>query len=72
MSCKYCKPLESTGETEPLVEFGDHYKCRIVGNKLKLEVFGSSVAKVMDFCPNCGEELKPFGSLLFGRYGGKK
>ena len=68
MSCKYCKPLVSTGETEPLLMLGDNCKCRIDGNKLVLECYGASTMKTIDFCPNCGEDLTPFASLLFSRY----
>ena len=70
MSCKYCKPLESTGETEPLLRWGD-VQVRIAKNKLRLCEDGVIRELTIDFCPNCGDDLTPFGSLLFSRYGGE-
>ena len=69
MSCKYCKPLPSTKDTEPLLEH-EGLVVMICGNKLGIcDDHGYFSRITIDFCPNCGEALKPFGSLLFSRYG---
>ena len=59
--CKHCQPLESTGETEPLLTLGDTTSVRIKGNRLIVESYGSQASRSIDFCPVCGESLRPFG-----------
>ena len=62
MSCKHCKPLESTGETEPLIDILGTF-VQIRGNKLRLiyDDWCQVEEKTIDFCPVCGESLRPFG-----------
>lgn len=55
MSCKYCDGRE------PLLRFGDA-EARIDRDTVKL-FDGKSLVKykTIDFCPICGDSLKPFG-----------
>lgn len=60
MSCKHCEPIG--GEVTPLVELGD-VTVTIKSSRIVLEAHGGivSMSKAIDFCPICGESLRPFG-----------
>lgn len=60
MSCKYCEGREPLG-----VEDGT--RLRIVRDKHDVArltvdgIDGIKLVKAIDFCPVCGDELRPFG-----------
>ena len=58
MSCKYCEPIG--GEVTPLAALGD-VTVTIRSNRVVLEAHGATASRAIDFCPVCGENLRPFG-----------
>lgn len=68
MSCKYCKELKSTGETEPLVvhhaggkTYIKHKRKHGLAMLYHQRADGREACVTIDFCPICGENLRPFG-----------
>ena len=61
MSCKYCR-----GE-EPLIKSWFGWDVDIIRDKrdvAKLRLIdkgGTAIASTIDFCPVCGDSLRPFG-----------
>ena len=58
MSCKHCEPIG--GEVTPLAALGD-VTVTIRHARIVLEAHGGTASRAIDFCPVCGENLRPFG-----------
>ena len=58
MSCKYCEPINN--EVTPLAALGD-VTVTIKRNRIVLDAHGATASRAIDFCPVCGENLRPFG-----------